>query len=69
MATKMDDKFTRNFVNEKSYISIQISLKFFSKVPIDNKSALVQLMTWCRIGDKPLPESFPTQLADAFMLH
>ena len=35
-------------MNEKCSISIRISLKFVSKSPIDNKSALVQVMaiTW-----------------------
>ena len=44
------------FMNEKSCILIQISLKFVSKDPIDNKSALVQVMAGRRAGGKPLPE-------------
>ena len=36
-----DDIFRCNFVNEKFYILIQISLKFVPKGPIDNNPALV----------------------------
>ena len=36
-------------------ILIQISLKFIPECPTDNESALVQVMAWCRTGDKPLP--------------
>ena len=43
-------------MNEKFRILIQISLKFVPKGPIDNKSALVQVMAWRRSGDKPLSE-------------
>ena len=27
-------------------------MKFVSRSPIDNESALVQVMAWCRTGDK-----------------
>ena len=37
-------------------ISIKISLKFIPKGPINNIPALVQIMAWCRPGDKPLSE-------------
>ena len=33
-----------------------ISLKFVPKVRINNISPLVQIMAWCRSGDKPLSE-------------
>ena len=33
-------------MNEKIYILIRISLKFFPTGTIDKKSALVQVMTW-----------------------
>ena len=42
------------FVNESVWISIMIRLKFVSNVPINNILALVQIMGWCRPGDKPL---------------
>ena len=40
-------------MNEKFCISIQISWKFVPEGPIDNKSALVQVMAWHRTGNKP----------------
>ena len=52
-----DDTFNRIFVNENVRISIKISLKFVSKVPINNIPALVQIMAWRRPGDKPLSEA------------
>ena len=64
-----DDIFKRIFVNENIRISIQISLKFVPKSLIDNKSALVQVMAWRRIGDKPFPEAMMTQFTDAYMWH
>ena len=51
-----DDIFKCIFLNENDRISIWISLKFVRRSPIDNKPALVQVMTWHRTGDKPLPE-------------
>ena len=55
------------FLNENDRIPIQISLKFVPRSPTDNKSALVQVMDWRRIGDKPLPESMMTQFTDTYM--
>ena len=51
-----DDTFKRNFLNENVWISINISLKFVPKVPINNILALVQIKAWRRPGDKPLSE-------------
>ena len=56
-------------MNEKFYISIQISLKFVPKGPNDNFAALVQIMAWRRTGDKPLPEPILTLFTDAYMRH
>ena len=42
---------------------------FFLKGPIDNKSALVQIMAWRRTGVKPLPEAMLIQSIDAYMRH
>ena len=53
--------------NEKFWISIQISLKFVPRGPIDTKWALVQLMARHRTGDKPLTERMLTQFTDAYM--
>ena len=51
-----DDNFKRIFLNENVRISIEISLKFFPKGRINNIPSLVQMMAWCRPGDKPLSE-------------
>ena len=64
-----DDIFTCNFWNGNDKIPIQISLKFVSKRPIDNESALVQVKAWRRTGDKPSTELMMTQFADAYMQH
>ena len=61
-----DDIFKYNFLNENVWISIEISLKFVLKGPINNIPALVQVMAWHRPGDKPLSEpmmiSLPTHI-------
>ena len=61
-----DDTFKRIFVNENVKFLIEISLKFVPKGPINNIPALVQIMAWCRPGDKPLSEpmmiSLPTHI-------
>ena len=54
-------------MTEKFLISIQISLKFVLKGPIDNNAVLVQVMAWRRTGDKPSSESILTQFTDAYM--
>ena len=43
-------------LNENERIPIQISLKFVPRSLINNKPALVQVMAWRLIGDKPLSE-------------
>ena len=57
------------FLNKKFCIFIKISLKFVPKVPIENDLALVQLMAWCWIGDKPSSETMLTWFTDAYMRH
>ena len=54
-----DDNF-KGIFKENDRISIQISLKYVHTSRIDNKLALVQLMAWCRRGNKPLPEPMVT---------
>ena len=51
-----DNIFKCIFLNENVSISINISLKYVPKCPINNIPALVQIMAWCRPGYKPLPE-------------
>ena len=57
-----DDTFKRIFLNENVIISIQISLKFVPKGPINNIPALVQIMAWRWPGDKPLSEAMIVSL-------
>ena len=64
-----DGIFKDIFVNEKSRMLIQISLRFVSKDPIDNKSSLVQVMAWRQPGDKPFPEPMLTKFPDTYMHH
>ena len=54
MAAFSQTTFTCIFLNENDWISLKISLKFVPKGPINNIPALVQIMAWCRPGDKPL---------------
>ena len=50
------------FLNENVSIFIKISLNFVPKGPISNILALVQIMAWCRPGDKPLSEPMMVSL-------
>ena len=64
-----DDFFKCIFLKENDKIPIQISLKFVPMSPIDNKPALVPVMAWRWIGDKPLPEPMMAQFTDAYVRH
>ena len=61
-----DDIFKCIFLIENEWMSLEISLKFILKGPINNIPALVQIMAWRRPGDKPLSEpmmvSSPTHI-------
>ena len=61
-----DDIFKHIFFIENVWISIEISLNFVPKGPINNTPALVQIMAWRRSGDRPLSEwmmvSLPTHI-------
>ena len=57
-----DKIFSYIFLNENIWISIQISLTFVSKGQIGNTPAFVQMMAWCRPGDKPLSEPMMVSL-------
>ena len=52
-----NDIFNWIFLNEDAWISINISLKFVPRGPINNIPTLVQVMAWHRSGDKPLSET------------
>ena len=64
-----DNIFKCMFMNEKFYILIRISLKFVPKGADDNKSVSVQVMAWCRTGNKPLPEPMLTLFTGAYIRH
>ena len=51
------DIFKFIFLNKNVWVSINISLKFVPKGPINNIPALVRIIAWRRPGDKPLSES------------
>ena len=57
-----DDIFKWIFLNENVWISIEISLKFVPKGPINNVSASVQIMAWHQLSDKPLCEPIMVNL-------
>ena len=58
MAAILQTAFSNAFSwNENYCFLIQISLKFVPNDPTNNiPAALVQLMAWCRTGNKPLSE-------------
>ena len=58
----VDDIFKCIFLNENVWIPVKLSLKFVPKGPINNIPALVQIMAWCRQGDKPLSEPMMVSL-------
>ena len=58
-----DDIFKWIFLNENVWISINISLKFVRRDPINNIPTLVQIMAWRLPGDKPLPEPMMVRLS------
>ena len=64
-----DDILKCIFMNENFFISIQISLKFVPKGPIDNDTALVWIMAWHPIGNKPLSEPMLTGFTGTYMRH
>ena len=57
-----DDSLKLIFLNENVWILIKISLKFIPNGPIKNIPALVQMMVWCRPGDKSLSELMMVRL-------
>ena len=54
--------FQTHFLEWKFDNFAYISLKFFPKGPINNIPALVQIMAWRRVCDKPLSEPMLTQI-------
>ena len=64
-----DDIFICISVNENVCVLVKISLKFVPKCPIYNNAAMVKIMAWCRIDDKPWSETMLTEFTDAYMRH
>ena len=56
-------------MNENIRISIEISLNFVPKDPINNIPGLIQIMAWRLPGDKPLYEPMMAQFTDAYIHH
>ena len=57
-----DTIFKRIFLNKNVWISINVSLKFNPKGPINNIPELVQIMVCHRPGNKPLSEPMMVSL-------
>ena len=54
--------FQMHFMNRNGRSMIHISLKFVSKGPINNNPALVHIMAYRSLGDKPLSEPMMVSL-------
>ena len=61
--------FKCTFLNANELISIKILLKCIPKDPINSIPALVQIMAWNRLGDKPINWTDGGQFTDAYMCH
>ena len=57
-----DNVFKCIYLNENVWILLKISLKFVPKGPVNNIPSLVQVMAWCRPGNKPLSEPMMVSL-------
>ena len=64
-----DDIFICIFFNENIWISIKMSLKFVPKGPINNISALVQIMDWHQKGGKPISEPMTAYFTGVYIRH
>ena len=69
MADISQKMFLMNFHECKVLYFIKISLKCVPRVLIDNNPALVYIMTWRRIGDKPFSEPMLIYFTDVYMRH
>ena len=56
-------------VPEKCCIFIRILLMVVSTLPITDKSAMDQVMSWYLTHDKPSPEPMLTKMSDAIWHH
>ena len=62
-----DDIFMLIFSNKIVWYLIKILLKIIPKGPFIYSPLLIQIMAWCRLGDKPLSEALVVQFAHACM--
>ena len=62
MATISQATFSNIFSTMNVWIALKASLKFVPKVWINNIPALVQIMAWRQLGDKPLSEPMMVSL-------
>ena len=53
----------------RSQLSNPSDLPCFHKAAVDDKAALVYVMSWCWVGNRPLPEPMMTQFTDAYIQH
>ena len=65
MAAILQSPFSENFLEFEFRFNFHWILVL--KNPIDNKSALVQIMDWHLTGDKPLSEPMTPYFSDAYM--
>ena len=56
-------------LNENLWISIKIALKFIPKGPVNDITALFQIMAWYLPGGKPLPKPMTVYSTDAYIRH
>ena len=59
-----DSIFKCIFLNENVWILIQIVLKFVPMIPINKKSAMLQITTLSQRSNKPLPEPKLTRISN-----
>ena len=62
-----DDIFKCVLLHENVWISNTISLKFVPTGPIDNNTALVEIMARHQTGDKPLTEPMMAYFVDTYI--
>ena len=67
MAAILHTIFQCIFMSEKLCVSIQTLLKFVYMGRTDIIPALVSLMAWLRIGDRPLSDPMLTWITDTYM--
>ena len=57
------------FLYENDWILIKISLKDIPNGAVKYNQALVLIMAWCRMGEKPLSEPMTVWFTDTWVMH